>query len=75
MAAQCFAFRAWRIPKYYERLSVLYLSEDGLSVTSEDQYFSSFNQRIRDVAVNPYTEWSMLHSTVPRTPEAVPILS
>ena len=39
----------------YERLSVLHLSEDGLSVTSEDQYFSSFNQRIRDVAVNPYT--------------------
>ena len=39
----------------YERLSVLHLSEDGLNVTSEDQYFSSFNQRIRDVAVNPYT--------------------
>ena len=39
----------------YERLSVLHLSEDGFSVTSEDQYFSSFNQRIRDVAVNPYT--------------------
>jgi len=39
----------------YERLSVLHLSEDGLSVESEDQYFSSFNQRIRDVAVNPYT--------------------
>jgi aldose sugar dehydrogenase len=39
----------------YERLSVLHLSEDGLSVTSEDQYFSSFNQRVRDVAVNPNT--------------------
>ena len=39
----------------YERLSVLHLSEDGLSITSEDQYFSSFNQRIRDVAINPYT--------------------
>lgn len=39
----------------YERLSVLHLSEDGLSVTGEDQYFASFNQRIRDVAVNPYT--------------------
>lgn len=39
----------------YERLSVLHLSEDGLNVDSEDQYFSSFNQRIRDVAVNPYT--------------------
>ena len=39
----------------YERLSVLHLSEDGLNVESEDQYFSSFNQRIRDVAVNPYT--------------------
>lgn len=39
----------------YERLSVLHLSEDGMSVTGEDQYFASFNQRIRDVAVNPYT--------------------
>ena len=39
----------------YERLSVLHLSEDGLSVTSEDQYFSSFNQRVRDVAINPTT--------------------
>ena len=39
----------------YERLSVLHLSDDGLSVTSEEQYFSSFNQRVRDVAVNPST--------------------
>lgn len=39
----------------YERLSVLHLSEDGMSITGEDQFFSSFNQRIRDVAVNPYT--------------------
>ncbi|MFZ8835439.1 MAG: PQQ-dependent sugar dehydrogenase [Flavobacteriales bacterium] len=39
----------------YERLSVLHLSEDGTEVMSEDTYFSSFNQRIRDVAVNPYT--------------------
>ncbi|MDG2210284.1 MAG: PQQ-dependent sugar dehydrogenase, partial [Flavobacteriales bacterium] len=37
----------------YERLSVLHLSDDGLSVTSEEQFFSSFNQRVRDVAVNP----------------------
>lgn len=39
----------------YERLSILHMSEDGLTVESEDQYFSEFNQRIRDVAVNPYT--------------------
>jgi glucose/arabinose dehydrogenase len=39
----------------YERLSVMHLSDDGLSVTGEDQFFSSFNQRVRDVAVNPYT--------------------
>ena len=39
----------------YERLSVLELSEDGLTVESEETYFSSFNQRIRDIAVNPYT--------------------
>jgi len=39
----------------YERLSVLELSEDGLSVLGEETFFSSFNQRIRDIAVNPYT--------------------
>ena len=39
----------------YERLSILHLSEDGLSVESEDQYFSEFNQRVRDVCVNPNT--------------------
>ena len=39
----------------YERLSILHLSEDGLSVDSEDQYFSEFNQRIRDICVNPTT--------------------
>ena len=39
----------------YERLSVMHLAEDGMSVTGEDQFFSSFNQRVRDVAVNPYT--------------------
>jgi hypothetical protein len=39
----------------YERLSVMHLAEDGLSVTGEEQFFSSFNQRVRDVAVNPYT--------------------
>jgi glucose/arabinose dehydrogenase len=38
----------------YERLSVLHLSADGQSITSEDQWFSSFNQRVRDIAVNPY---------------------
>lgn len=39
----------------YERLSVLELSEDGLAVVGEETYFSSYNQRIRDIAVNPYT--------------------
>lgn len=39
----------------FERLSVLHLSSDGLEVTSEDQYFSSFNWRIRDICVNPNT--------------------
>ncbi len=39
----------------YERLSVLNMSEDGLTIESEDQYFSAFNQRVRDVCVNPYT--------------------
>ncbi|PCJ81494.1 MAG: hypothetical protein COA49_05215 [Bacteroidetes bacterium] len=39
----------------YERLSILHLSEDGLSVDAEDQYFSEFNQRVRDIAVNPNT--------------------
>jgi glucose/arabinose dehydrogenase len=39
----------------YERMSALSLSEDGMTCTGEDQFFSSFNQRIRDIAVNPYT--------------------
>ena len=39
----------------FERLSVLHLSDDGLAVDSEDQYFASFNRRIRDICVNPTT--------------------
>ena len=39
----------------YERLSILHLSEDGQEVLSEDQYFSEFNQRVRDICVNPYS--------------------
>jgi aldose sugar dehydrogenase len=39
----------------YERLSVLHMSADGTAVESEDQFFSSFNQRIRDICVNPTT--------------------
>lgn len=39
----------------YERLSVLHMSEDGLSVESEDQFFSSFNWRVRDICINPHT--------------------
>ena len=38
-----------------KRLSVLHMSEDGLTIESEDQFFSEFNQRVRDVAVNPNT--------------------
>lgn len=38
-----------------DRVSVLHLSEYGLSITSEDQWFTSLNQRFRDVCVNPYT--------------------
>ena len=38
-----------------DRVSVLHLSTDGLSVTSEDKYFTTLNQRFRDVCVNPYT--------------------
>jgi hypothetical protein len=34
-------------------LKILNLSEDGLEVESEDQYFSEFNQRVRDICVNP----------------------
>ena len=37
------------------RLNVLHLSEDGLSVTDDEMHFTEFNQRVRDVAVNPYT--------------------
>jgi glucose/arabinose dehydrogenase len=36
-------------------LKILHLSEDGLEVESEDQYFSEFNQRVRDICVNPIT--------------------
>ena len=38
-----------------KRLSVLHMSDDGMSIESEDEFFSEFNQRVRDVAVNPYT--------------------
>ncbi len=39
----------------YERLSVLHMNDDGTQVESEDQFFSEFNQRVRDICVNPYT--------------------
>lgn len=38
----------------YERLTVLHMSTDGLSVTSQDDYFQNYG-RIRDVCVNPYS--------------------
>ncbi|MCH1576060.1 MAG: PQQ-dependent sugar dehydrogenase [Flavobacteriales bacterium] len=37
------------------RLIMIELSEDGLTADSQEAFFGSFNQRIRDVAVNPYT--------------------
>jgi len=38
-----------------DRVSVLHLSDDGLSVLSEDKLFTSLNQRFRDVCINPNT--------------------
>ena len=37
------------------RVIVMEMSEDGASVVEQEAYFGSFNQRIRDIAVNPYT--------------------
>ena len=58
-----------------KRLSVLSMSEDGMSVTGETQWFASYGQRIRDVAVNPYTGAVYLASTGPRTPGRDPTSS
>jgi DNA-binding beta-propeller fold protein YncE len=38
-----------------DRVSILHLSDDGLSVDSEEKLFTSLNQRFRDVCINPYT--------------------
>jgi glucose/arabinose dehydrogenase len=38
-----------------DRVSILHLSADGMSVLSEDKLFTSLNQRFRDVCINPYT--------------------
>jgi len=38
-----------------DRVSILHLSDDGMSVLSEDKLFTSLNQRFRDVCINPYT--------------------
>ena len=37
------------------RLIMIELSEDGQTAESQEAFFGSFNQRIRDIAVNPYT--------------------
>jgi hypothetical protein len=37
------------------RLIMIELSEDGQAAESQEAFFGSFNQRIRDIAVNPYT--------------------
>lgn len=58
----------------YERLSVLHMSEDGLAVESEDQHFASFNQRVRDVAINPYTGSIYLAFNGPQYPGSGPNL-
>jgi aldose sugar dehydrogenase len=39
----------------YKRLTVLHMSADGQSVESQEHFFQSFGQRLRDVCVNPYT--------------------
>jgi hypothetical protein len=42
----------------YKRMTVIHLSEDGLSASSshpEDSFFTSFDLRIRDLCVNPHT--------------------
>lgn len=38
-----------------DRVSILHMSTDGLSVLSEDKLFTSLNQRFRDVCINPNT--------------------
>jgi aldose sugar dehydrogenase len=38
-----------------DRVSILHLSSDGLSIESEDKLFTTLNQRFRDVCINPYT--------------------
>jgi aldose sugar dehydrogenase len=38
-----------------DRVSVLHLSTDGLAVELETKYFTTLNQRFRDICVNPYT--------------------
>lgn len=38
-----------------DRVSILHLSDDGLSVTAENKLFTSLNQRFRDVCINPHT--------------------
>jgi aldose sugar dehydrogenase len=43
------------IPNNYSRLTVLHPTADGLDIASEDTYFTSFHQRMRDICVNPYT--------------------
>ena len=58
----------------YERLSVLHMSADGLAVESEDQHFASFNQRVRDVAINPYTGSVYLAFNGPQYPGSGPNL-
>ena len=58
----------------YERLSVLHMSEDGLLVESEEQHFAAFNQRVRDVAINPYTGSVYLAFNGPQYPGSGPNL-
>ena len=33
----------------------MHMSEDGLTLLSDEYVFDEFNQRVRDVAINPYT--------------------
>lgn len=45
-------------PSPWHRLSVIHLSQDGLTATcndATDTYFESLNQRFRDICINPHT--------------------
>ncbi len=54
-----------------ERVSQLQLSEDGLEVTAENQYFDNFG-RLRDLCINPYTGAILIATNGPSYPGSGP---